>query len=260
MTRTAFPSLAISVAAIVALGLAASACTSTSNDVLADVNDASAPTSGARGDIVPGARDGNIRVVAALPAPESSADGTPQPIGENDVLEVDVFQVDDLDRTVQVDADGMIALPLIGQLKVAGKSVRQVEAEITQAYGKSYLQSPQVTVFVKESFVRRVTVDGEVRKAGIYPTTTSTSLISVLAEAGGLTELADPGKVYVFRDIGGERLVANYDARSIRLGRQSDPRIYGGDIVVVFASSSKIAMRNLKDVLGVASRAAVFIP
>lgn len=211
-------------------------------------------------DVVPGARDGNIRVVSALPPPPLLPGGGEQPIGNNDVLEVDVFQVDDLDRTVQVDASGMIALPLIGQLQAAGKSVRQLESEITDAYGASYLQSPQVSVFVKESFGQRVTVDGEVKKAGIYPTTTSTSLIGVLAEAGGLTETADAGKVYVFRDVNGERLVAKYNAKNIRSGRETDPRIYGGDIVVVFASSTKVAMNNLQQVLGIAARTAVFVP
>lgn len=261
---------------ITVAGLILSSCTS-AGDTLESVSSTDqsavglvdvAPRDRARGitpsaqasDVTPGARDGNIRVVSALPPPPILPGGGEQPIGNNDVLEVDVFQVDDLDRTVQVDASGMIALPLIGQLKAAGKSVRQLESEITDAYGASYLQSPQVSVFVKESFGQRVTVDGEVKKAGIYPTTSSTSLIGVLAEAGGLTETADAGKVYVFRDINGERLVANYNAKNIRSGRQSDPRIYGGDIVVVFASSSKVAMNNLQQVLGIAARTAVFIP
>ncbi len=240
-------------------GLMLSACTSGGGSALESVssNDRSATGSS---DVVPGARDGNIRVVSSLPPPPVLQDGSEQPIGKNDVLEVDVFQVDDLDRTVQVDATGMIALPLIGQLEAAGKSVRQLESEITNAYGASYLQSPQVTVFVKESFGQRVTVDGEVKKAGIYPTTASTSLIGVLAEAGGLSETADAGKIYVFRDINGERLVANYNAKNIRSGKQSDPKIYGGDIVVVFASSSKVAMKNLNQVLGIAARTAIFIP
>ena len=239
--------------------LAATSCTSGGGSGLESAASSQVSSSDSS-DIVPGTRDGDIRVVAALPAPPVLPGGSEQPIGRNDVLEVDVFQVDDLDRTVQVDAAGMIALPLIGQLTAAGKSVRQLESEITAAYAASYLQSPQITVFVKESFGQRVTVDGEVRKAGIYPTTTSTSLIGVLAEAGGLSPNADTGKIYVFRNIGGERLVANYNAKNIRSGRAPDPKIYGGDIVVVFASSTKVAMNNLKDMLGLATRAAVFIP
>jgi polysaccharide export outer membrane protein len=212
------------------------------------------------GDIVPGARDGDIRVVRELPAPQGTMGGAEQPVAVNDVLEVDVFQVDELDRTVQVDSRGIIALPLVGEVAAAGKPVRELENEIKRLYGASYLQSPQISVFVKESFGQRVTVDGEVRKAGIYATSATSSLISVLAQAGGLSDIADASKVYVFRDFGKERLVANYDAAAIRGGRRPDPKIYGGDVVVVFASSSKVAMRNLREVLGLARNAAVFVP
>ncbi len=209
---------------------------------------------------VPGVSEGNIRVVSDLPPPPQ-AEGGEQRVAENDILEIDVFQVDDLDRTAQVDPRGMIALPLIGEVRAAGKTVRQLEDEIRRRYGERYLQSPQVSVFVKESFGQRVTVDGEVRKAGIYPTTSTTTLIDVLAQAGGLSDIADASKVYVFRDMGnGEKLVANYDARAIRRGKRGNPRIYGGDVVVVFASGARVAMRNLRDAMGIARNAAFVVP
>ncbi len=226
-----------------------------------DGSGAAAPALEAQGGAVaPGASEGNIRVVSELPPPPQLASGGGQPIAENDVVEIDLFQVDDLDRTVQVDSRGMIALPLIGEVQAAGKTVRELEGEIRDRYGARYLQSPQVSVFVKESFGQRVTVDGEVRKAGIYPTSSTTSLIDVLAQAGGLSDIADASKVYVFRDMGNERLVANYDAKAIRNGKRSDPRIYGGDVVVVFSSGSRVAMRNLREVLGIARSAAIIAP
>src|SRR5690606_35540605 len=181
----------------------------------------------AQAGFVPGARDGNIQVVRELPPPPRTGGGDAQLIAQDDILEVDVFEVDDLDRIAQVDSRGMISLPLIGELQAAGKTVRQVEGEIRDKYAARYLQSPQVSVFVKESFGQRVTVDCEVRKAGIYPTSATTSLIDVLAEAGGLSDIADASKIYVFRDFGDERLVANYDAKAIRSGRAADPRIHG---------------------------------
>ena len=61
--------------------------------------------------------------------------------------------------------------------------------------------------------------------------------------------------MFVYRDINGQKLVANYNVTEIRQGRRQDPRIYGGDVIVVFQSKSKIAMRNLKEALGVASSA-----
>jgi len=66
----------------------------------------------------------HLRMVAELPPP-AARNGAEQPISANDVLMIDIFQVDSLDRTVQVDAAGNISLPLIGNIKAAGKTVRE---------------------------------------------------------------------------------------------------------------------------------------
>lgn len=234
--------------------------------VLAGCESSSTPTdgltsaAGTTASIAPGAREGNIRVVAELPPPLNSFDGAEQPISSNDVLEIDVFEVNDLDRTVQVDSRGRISLPLVGEIEAAGKTVRALEQEIRNRYGASYLQNPQISVFVKESAGQRVTIDGEVSKPGIYPVTASASLVGVIAQSGGLNQIADNKKVYVFRPYGTEKLVANFDLDRIRKGEARDPRVFGGDIVVVFPSSTKVAMRNLREVLGVASSGVGLIP
>ncbi|RWI10177.1 polysaccharide biosynthesis/export family protein [Mesorhizobium sp.] len=234
--------------------LSISACTSTpsttsssptSVDAL-QLTSSSAPLSGG----------GALQVVKELPAPQDSQNGNEQPLSPNDVLEVNVFQVDNLNRIVQVDAGGQISLPLVGTMTAAGKTVRQLEKEIETAYGANYLQSPDVSVFVKESVGQRITIDGEVRKAGIYPVSSNSSLLDAIALAGGFSPIGDAGKVFVYRNVGQNKLVANYNVDEIRAGKNRNPRIYGGDVVVVFASRSKIAMNNLKEALGVASSAA----
>lgn len=244
----------ISTAFVLLAALALSACTSTSSttptssssvDAL-QLTSSSAPLSGG----------GALKVVKDLPAPQNTQNGSEQPLSPNDVLEVNVFQVDNLNRTVQVDSAGQISLPLIGTITAAGKTVRQLEHEIETAYGAKYLQSPDVTVFVKESIGQRITVDGEVNKAGIYPVSSNSSLIDAIALAGGFNTVGDAKKVFVYRNIGANTLVANYNVEEIRGGKSRNPRIYGGDKIVVFASKSKIAMNNLKDALGVASSAA----
>jgi polysaccharide export outer membrane protein len=234
--------------------LAMSACTSTSStrsssptsvDAL-QLTSSAAPLSGG----------GALQVVKDLPAPQNTQNGSEQPLSPNDVLEVNVFQVDNLNRNVQVDAGGQISLPLIGTITAAGKTVRQLEQEIETAYGAKYLQSPDVSIFVKESIGQRITVDGEVKKAGIYPVSSSSSLLDAIALAGGFGPVGDAKKVFVYRNVGQNKLVANYNVEEIRAGKNQNPRIYGGDVVVVFASKSKIAMNNLKEALGVASSAA----
>ena len=63
-----------------------------------------------------------MRVVSVLPPPQNTRQGADQLISENDLLEVDVFQVDDLDRTVRVDSNGRITMPLIGAIQAAGQN------------------------------------------------------------------------------------------------------------------------------------------
>ncbi len=67
---------------------------------------------------------GALQVVKDLPAPQNTQNGSEQPLSPNDLLEINVFQVDNLNRTVQIDASGQISLPLIGTIKAAGKTVR----------------------------------------------------------------------------------------------------------------------------------------
>lgn len=199
--------------------------------------------------------DGSLRLVKSLPAPAGTRDGAEQLLSANDVLEINVYNTGSLNRVVQVDSSGLISLPLIGVQTAAGKSVRQLEQELERAYGASYLQSPDITVFLKESASQRVTIDGEVAKAGLYPVAANTTLLDAIALAGGLRDIADQTKVYVFRDVGGTKLVANYNVEHIRSGRLANPRIYGGDVIMVFTSKSRVAMNNLKEALGMAANA-----
>lgn len=207
--------------------------------------------------VPPGSDGGNLRMVSDLPPPSNTQDGSELPLSPDDVLEVSVFQVANLSRTVQVDASGRISLPLIGTVTVQGKTIRQLEQEIEGLYGARYLQSPDVSIFLKESARQRVTVDGEVARAGLYPVSSNATLLDAIALAGGLRDIADTSKIYVYRDAGnGSKLVANYDLAQIRNGKAKNPRIFGGDVVIVFTSQSKVAMNNLKDALGIASSAA----
>ena len=222
----------------------------------ADVQGTLGPTtevSAARQSVQPGASLNGVRVVSTLPTADASSG---YKIASDDLLEVDVFQVDQLDRTVRVGEDGRITLPLIGEVTAAGRSARDLELELQSLYGAKYLQSPQISVFVKESVGQRVAVDGAVKQPGIKSVTASSSLVGMIAEAGGLTQIADRSKVYVFRKVGDERLVAQYDLQAIRTGKAGDPRIQGGDVVYVFDSSTRVAMRNLREALGVVTSAA----
>ena len=207
-----------------------------------------------------GTTDGDLRVVRDLPPPAVEAQGRSAALSENDVIEVDVFQVDELDRTARIDESGFITMPLIGQVKAAGLTVSELEGQIERQYGANYLQNPDVTVFVKESVGQRVTMDGEFRKPGIFPVTAQSSLLQAVALAGGLSDIANDREVFIFREFPDGKLVAAYSLADIRAGKARDPRVYGGDVIVAFASGARIAARNLREALGIATSAGSLLP
>jgi polysaccharide export outer membrane protein len=180
-------------------------------------------------------------------------------VGPRDILEITVYQVPDLSKTVEVSGSGQIALPLIGAVAAGGKTVNQLQTEIASKLGAKYLQSPQVTIFVKESKSQQVTVEGAVSKPGIYPTTGQTTLLQVITLAGGLTDVADGRGVVILRSVNGGKQAAKFDYGSIRNGSAIDPLVQGGDVVVVDQSGLKAAWRGLRESIPVFGLFAPFL-
>ena len=166
-----------------------------------------------------------------------------------DVIDVSVLGVPDLSRTVQVSSSGNVTLPLIKNVRAGGKTQAQLERDIASQLGKSYLQSPQVTVFVKEYNSQRITVDGAVNKPGIFPTTGKTSLMQAIALAEGLSLIADPSGILIFRTVDNKRMGARFDIKQVRSGKISDPILQAGDIVMVDESAGRTTLRDVKDAL-----------
>jgi len=174
-------------------------------------------------------------------------------IGAQDLLEISVFQVADLSRTVRVNTAGQISLPLIGELQAGGRTVQEVEKDIADKLADGYLQNPQVSVFVKEFTSQRVTVEGAVREPGIYPLSGRTTLLQAVAMAKGLDPLANLQGVVIFRHVNGKKMAARFDLRAIRAGTVEDPEVFGDDIVSVDQSGSKTALRRIIEALPLVS-------
>ena len=109
-------------------------------------------------------------------------------IGPEDLIEISVFEVPELSRTVRVSASGEISLPLIGSMKAAGFSPAQLEQAITSSLRQTYVKDPQVNVFLKEYRSDPVSVVGAVKIPGLYQIQTQKSLIEALAMAQGFSE------------------------------------------------------------------------
>jgi len=117
-------------------------------------------------------------------------------VGPGDVLDIAVFQVEELNRKARVSGSGTLILPLLGEMRVGGKTVAEVERMIADELGKKYLRDPQVSVFVEEYRSQQITVMGAVEKPGVFNVFRPRSVFEMLSEAGGLTEDAGT-KVYV---------------------------------------------------------------
>ena len=179
-------------------------------------------------------------------------------IGPQDLLEVSVFLNQDLRREVRVNTGGQISLPLVGSIQAGGKTVQELEAELSAAYGKSYLQNPQINVFIKEFTSQRVTLEGNIAKPGIYPITGKTSLLQAIAIGGGMERIASESSVVVFRVVKGQRMAAVFDITQIRSGEAPDPEIFGDDIVVVDKSKVKSMYRALIESLPIVNMFGIY--
>jgi polysaccharide export outer membrane protein len=175
-----------------------------------------------------------------------------------DVLQINVFQLQDFNREAPVDAAGTIGLPLIGSVPVAGKTVRQIESEISQRLGAKYLQNPQVLVTVKDAVGLRVAVQGAVRNPGVFPLHGDTTLTNVIAQANGFSEISDQSQVLIIRNTEQGRVASKIDAGAILSGSAPDPQVYGGDTVVVGESFIKNAEKNALTLLGAGATLTVF--
>jgi polysaccharide export outer membrane protein len=173
-------------------------------------------------------------------------------IGAEDLLEVQVFGIDQLARTVRVNSFGMVSLPLIGPTSVGGMTAQEAEKVIARRLAENYLQDPQVSVFIKEYTNQRVTLEGAVAKPGIYPLRGETTLLRALAVAGGQGSLSDLANVVVYRsDASGLRTSQIYDLEKIRRGESEDPKIVNDDVIVVNRSPARVVFKDslFRDIL-----------
>ena len=121
---------------------------------------------------------------------------------------------------------------------MAGRTAQEVERDLTSRLGAKYLQNPQVTVYVKDYNSQRVTVTGAVKKPGVYPIKGRTSLLQVVAMAGGLGD-ASNSTVLVIRENNGKRSAAKFDVSAIQNGKAEDPTLQAGDSIVAGTSAIK---------------------
>jgi polysaccharide export outer membrane protein len=111
-------------------------------------------------------------------------------IGPEDLLEISVFGLPEMNKTVRVSAEGTIVLPLLRSVKAEGLTQKELEERIATLLAEKYIQNPQVSIFIREHKSRKVAVLGAVEKPGFYELIGKRTILDIIALAGGINEKA----------------------------------------------------------------------
>ena len=175
---------------------------------------------------------------AAAPAAAPVAAGVPAPpgyvIGPDDALTVVFWREKDLSADVVVRPDGMISLPLINEVRAEGLTPEQLRVTLLTAAAK-FVEEPTVTVVVKAINSRKVFITGQVGKPGPYPLNGPTTVLQLIATAGGVAEYADKDKIVVLRKEGGKDRAYPFNYGEVMKGKrlQENIELKPGDTVIV---------------------------
>lgn len=160
-------------------------------------------------------------------------------LGPGDTIDVVVFGEADLTRTVTIKPDGNIALPLLGEVRAAGKTTAQLAADLGRLYAR-YLRAPSISVSVREFRVERIYILGQVSRPGEYQLRPGLGIMELLANAGGPTTRADLAKVVVIR--GRTEAVQLNILEALARNRNPDVRLLAGDVLFVPETDKRIVI------------------
>ena len=167
----------------------------------------------------------------------ASTSGVSPPAGyiltANDLVAVEVFGEGDLKTSARLNGEGNLSLPLLGSVHLAGFTLTQAVARLTDLYGRDYLVSPKVNVTLVGYAARRFTILGQVNRPGDYQMPESSpggiGLVEAIGIAGGYTRIAAPERISVRR----ANQLLKVNAKRIARGVANDFHIESGDIITV---------------------------
>ena len=178
----------------------------------------------------------------AAPAPQSAPSPAASPVtvpadyvvGPEDVLGIVFWRERDMSADVVVRPDGRISLPLLNDVDVDGLTPDQVRERITEL-SKKFIEDPNVTIVVKQINSRKVYITGNVERPGTFPLLRSTTVLQLIALAGGLKEFANAGEIVLVRNEGGKQVsfTFNYDQLKNRKNLSQNIALKPGDTIIV---------------------------
>ncbi|HZE22974.1 MAG TPA: polysaccharide biosynthesis/export family protein [Blattabacteriaceae bacterium] len=155
-------------------------------------------------------------------------------VGDSDVIHVNVWKEPEVSQTVVVRTDGNISLPLINEVKVSGMTPLQIQDLVAEKL-KGFLNNPQVTVTVIEIRSKRAFITGEVSRPGTYSLNAQTTVLQLIAQAGGFTPFAKKDSIVVLRTEDGRQSRLKFKYKEVVQGKKTEQNIalHPGDTVVV---------------------------
>ncbi|SRR6266481_6000856 len=192
------------------------------------------------------AQDGNLKSsntdnaktsdTARPSEPAKMADIVPSEyiVGESDVIRVNVWKEPEVSQTVVVRTDGNISLPLINEVRVSGMTPIQIQIMVAEKL-KNFLNNPQVTVTVTDIRSKRAFITGEVVRPGTYALNAQTTILQLIAQAGGFTPFAKKDGIVVLRTEDGKQSRLKFKYKEVVQGKKTEQNIalHPGDTVVV---------------------------
>jgi polysaccharide export outer membrane protein len=177
--------------------------------------------------------------VNTLPAAGVSAPSGYQ-LGANDQVAVEVFGEDDLRTAARLNSEGAVSLPLLGTVRLAGLTLPQAAAKLTELYGRDYLVNPKVNVSLINYAKRRFTVLGQVNRPGSYEMPEGSpegiDILEAIAFAGGYTRIAAPERISVRRHGANGDQIIKVNAKRLAKGQEGPGgsfRVQPGDTINV---------------------------
>jgi polysaccharide export outer membrane protein len=151
-------------------------------------------------------------------------------VGPEDILFVKVWREPDFTLPVAVRPDGKITMPLIGEVQAAGETPLQLTKNLAELLA-TYLNNPEVNVFVTEVRSKKYYINGEVERSGSFPLVTPTRILEALSHAGGFRDFANTKKIRILR---GEK-VYYFNYREVTNGKRLEQNIYleSGDQIII---------------------------
>lgn len=176
---------------------------------------------------------GKAGAVAAVDANVSPI-GDAYRIGVDDELQISVWKEPELSAPVVVRPDGMITLPLVDDINVVGQTTKELQALLSEKL-KPFVNEPQVTVIVRAIHSRKIYLVGQVSRPGVYSLSGSTTIVQLIAQAGGMLQFAKSSSIYVLRHQDGKevRIPFNYKRALKGIPERDEVTLLPGDMVVV---------------------------